>query len=118
VVLLAAQFLGQVHGVLHTPQHLQTSAQGPLSADHRQAHPGDGHDGHTHGGLLSLFDAHEDGDADCRLYDALSHTDLLALLPMQALPVGGIVALVRRTHGDFVARWAAFFDARGPPALG
>lgn len=106
--LLAAPALAHLHRTLHGPHadlaHAATA----------QAHAGD-HD-HAHGWIERLFAAHDD-DSSCRLYDQLSQTDALPGVPLLAFPLVLTPFLFRRLDRDAVARWAALFDARGPPAL-
>lgn len=64
--------------------------------------------------LALLFSAHTD-DADCRLYDQAGHggaTLHVACLPLPVVPPSFAVAIFQ---GEAIARWAALFDARGPP---
>jgi hypothetical protein len=104
LALVLAPFLGQVHRVLHTGA--------PATA---LAHAADG--SHAHGGLASLFGDHVDGN-DCRLYDQLGHADLACGVPAPALPLPVVPAFVLAwREGEALARFAALFDARGPPAL-
>lgn len=98
--LLMLQALGLWHAVVHA-----RGAAGSVAAS-LAAHDGH-HDEH--------FAGHEDGDAQCRLYDQLAHADLvfgqtaafaavrLAGLPPAAVPAGRL------------APQAAGFLARGPP---
>jgi hypothetical protein len=104
--LLAMQTLGFMHRVVHSPQG---------SVAHlAQAH--DAHEEHHALDIGHLFAGHED-DSACRVYDQLSHADLLSCVPAVALPVVPPAFLILLSHGDFVARWAALFDARGPPSV-
>jgi hypothetical protein len=129
VLLLLAQVLGLVHGVVHVRAHGGGDAQvadphrrGAALAQEadRQAPP------HSHGEapwpegesqslLASVFDGHEDGDPSCQVFDALGH-HALWLLPAVAITGLPGRAVLRAMHGAFVARWAALYDARGPPA--
>ena len=94
--------LGQMHRMLHAPglAQAQAGAQGHES-------------GHGHGWLDGLFGIH--GDAECRLYDQLSGDPALPGVPLMLLPLQLPAAQLLLRQGDFVARWAALFDARGPP---
>ncbi|RYF36168.1 MAG: hypothetical protein EOO25_21360 [Comamonadaceae bacterium] len=58
---------------------------------------------------------HDAGTAECRLYDAVAQPGC-APAPLLVLPIVLPASVVAATLGDFVARWAALFDARGPPA--
>ncbi|TFZ06010.1 hypothetical protein EZ313_05005 [Ramlibacter henchirensis] len=106
--LLAAPALGHMHRIVHGPQaHAHKQAQ----AEERAVDPSV----HLHG-TATLFAAHDD-DTSCRLFDQLTHSDLLPALPALALPLLPVLFLLPRLERDAVARWAALFDARGPPAL-
>ena len=66
-------------------------------------------------GLLgSVFDAHEQ-PSDCRLYDQCSHGAGVVAVLFQVLPVVLPPSQVAIFQGNALARWAALFDARGPP---
>lgn len=107
LALLAAQTLGLVHGVVHTP--VQAWAQ---HVEHA------GHDlpGHEHGLIDALFSGHA-GDADCRLYDQLSHSDTAAGVAAVTLPLLLPATLFAYFQGEAVARHAALFEARAPPPV-
>ena len=118
VTLVAAQLLGMMHRVVHVPH-------AGVPAEASQAHEGhgghDGHEaGHLHAGpgaeasnaLLALFSGHD--ESSCRLYDALGVD--AAPVPVLALSLPAPVFV--RLHfllGEFLARRAALFEARGPP---
>lgn len=109
VALLAMQTLGFMHRVAHGPQVGLSS--------HQQAAPQD--DGHGHGvaGLFGgLFAGHDD-DSSCRVYDQLSHSDLIGGTCAAALPAVPPSFLILLSLGEAAARWAALFDARGPPPV-
>lgn len=104
--LVLWQGYAQVHGVVHAPGvHALAAAHDPVHAH--------GHE-HDHGVLADLFDSHNPG-ADCRLLDASGHCDALPTLPALALPVVLSSWALHRFTGEATARWAALFDARGPP---
>ena len=123
-VLVMTQTLGVVHGVKH-------GAAGSLlyAHDHEHAHDHD-HD-HDHPGgashafaesdaqasdhfLEAFFSSHKEA-SDCRLYDQASHdAPLLAVAP-SVLPVAPPPFAVAIFAGEALARWAALFNARGPP---
>lgn len=94
--LVAAQALGLMHQVVH--------------AQHDHDH------GHEHGGIAALFDSHEEGSLECRLFDPLNH-DAAPAVAALVLPVVTAFFFLDRFDGEFLARWAALFDARGPPFL-
>ncbi len=128
VVLLAmvASLLVQTLGVLHGVAHPARQAVGHVDHTHHRDHDHHDHDGHAHEGhahhdeatttwLAHLFAGHGEG-AECRLFDALgsgdgavqSPPDLLAT----ALPDYWLVFYA----GQALARWAALYQARGPPS--
>lgn len=94
LALAGAQALALMHAVLHA----QPAAHGPAAA----------------APLQDLFALHDD-ETDCRLYDGVS-AQPFACPPPAALPQAAPSLLVLRVlQGDFVARRAALFEARGPP---
>jgi hypothetical protein len=109
--IVAAPALGHMHRIVHGPQ---------AALGHGQAlqisQAGAGDCSHGHSWVEGLFSAHDD-DSGCRLFDQLSQSDALAALPALALPLFLAPFLLRRLDRDFVARRAALFEARGPPAL-
>jgi hypothetical protein len=108
LALVAAQSLGMLHRIVHAPG---------LEAKHAQAVEHDDADcDRAQGWLAALFSGHDDGDDGCRLLAALTH-DGMPLTHAAAVFLLAPAFLVKALHGDFVARWAALFDARGPPAL-
>ena len=126
-VLVLTQTLGLVHGVTHADVfaaaagHSHAHVEPADHYDHYDNHGG----GHPHidhdvaptpvsGLLASVFDAHEQ-PSDCRLYDQCSHgagvVAVLHQLPPVVLPPSQVAIF----QGNALARWAALFDARGPP---
>lgn len=105
LALWLATTLGLVHRTLHGPVAAHATA---ASLEHGKAD----HGGH---GLFALFDGHQ-SDADCRLYDQLSHGPAALGVPALALPVLLPAAIFLHLEGEAIARWVALFDARGPPA--
>ena len=105
--LLLAQTLGMVHGVAHhnTLEHVHTHTQAGEHADEST---------HEDSVLTSLFAVH-DGENDCRLYYQASHGGMLPQVVALALPVVLPPFGVAIFQGEALARWAALFDARGPP---
>lgn len=104
--LWAAPLLAQMHRTLHSgPDHSRLQAP-------QVKVPGPAHDA----GLLALFSGHGDS-ADCLLFDqACEGTGLLAK-PIALLPTVAPALVLRTLQGLATARWAAAFDARGPPPL-
>lgn len=111
--------LGQLHRVVHAPglTAWQATAQAGGASwahDPARAHaPGDAAHSHSRGWLDSLFGVHT--EAECRLYDQLSGDPALPGVPLVVLPLQLPMAQLRTRAGDFIARWVALFDARGPP---
>jgi hypothetical protein len=118
--LLLAQLLGLMHGVVHGPQaHLHDKAAVAQLAQLHQDHDHDhGHSASAHaehgGWLASLFSSHG-GDSDCRLFDQASQGHAAPVLPMLSLPLVLCTLAFDISRGEALARWAALFDARGPP---
>lgn len=104
-VVLAGQGLGLVHRTVHGPAG---SGSGVALHVHGAA------DAREEGGWLAgLFDGHDD-ESKCRLFDSLTQGGpqpaCVNLLPPPHAP--GLLATLA---GAVLARWAALFDARGPP---
>jgi hypothetical protein len=122
--LLLVQTLGLIHGVVHggahAPHmshmsHMQLPVSGFASAQERQHLHDDGPDAdHDAGWLASLFSSH-DGDSDCRLFDQASHGSAAPAVALSSLPMVPPSFVVAIFQGEALARWAALFDARGPP---
>ncbi len=119
LALLLAQMLGLMHGTLHGPgvgagvravSHTALQGSAPYSAADVQIVP------QTAGkGLLSsLFSSHN-SSADCRLFDQASHGSAALQVVSLPLPVVLPPFAVAIFQGEALARWAALFDARGPP---
>jgi hypothetical protein len=115
VALVCAQALGFMHRATH-----QVHAGGYVRAEH--AVPSAHADAHEHAGteaaagwLQALFGQHED-ETDCRLYDGLGSQVFACPLPAGLAAMAPAQAFLSLLAGEFVARWAALFDARGPPA--
>jgi len=115
--LLFAQLLGLMHGVVHGPQAHIHSHSYVHQDGHHQEHAALAHveeEGEGGGWLASLFSSH-DGDSDCRLFDQASHGQAAPTLPMLSLPLVLSSLAFDISRGEALARWAALFDARGPP---
>jgi hypothetical protein len=110
--LLWAQWLGVVHQEIHPALPQQASLQAQ-----QQSHAAPSA---LHAVLERLLGHHADGihAADCRLYDQLSHADVItALAPAQALPPVWPVVFVAALATRALPPGHAWFDARGPPNL-
>ena len=103
--MLLAQTLGFMHGVVHgaAGSNVQVTLQSAGEACEPSANWVD-----------KLFSSHQ-GDNDCRLFDQASHGSAAPQLAALALPVVLPSVAVAIFQGEALARWAAQFDARGPP---
>ena len=106
--LLLVPVLSLMHEVIHRPQSHR--------AAHALAHPaGDSHDADQRAPwLVRLFSNHKD-DNDCRLFDQASHGGAAPVLAVLSLPIVFASQVFDISRGEALARWAALFDARGPP---
>lgn len=106
VALVSAQTLGLMHRVVHSPA-LETAFGTATAAVAEPAH--------FRGGLSDLFDQHD--NTACRVVDQLCHggfpPGVPVVLPHLLLPT----FVLAWFQGEFIARRAALFDARGPPLL-
>jgi hypothetical protein len=122
-VLVAAQMLGFMHRIVHAPAlpsalpsaiagATATAATPALLQATRQADA----QPHQHPWAQKIFAGHEGDDPGCRLFDLLGAG---APLPqINALPAMVVPTFYLAWSGaQFIARWAALFDARGPPDL-
>jgi hypothetical protein len=98
--LLAAQMLGLVHRVVHGPKAVGGHV---VQVAHDVK-------------LDSLFSSHGDA-SDCRLYDQLGNGPAMPSLPALLPPVVPPSVLLQFFEGEVLARWAALFEARGPPSV-
>ena len=102
VALWFAGTLGLMHRSLHVPGLPAAAAQAAQIVHKHTAHH-----------LASLFGDHT--DAECRLYDQLSHGSAMPGVPLVVLPMLLPSATFAFLQGEALARWVALFDARGPP---
>ena len=105
LALWMATTLGLVHRTIHNP--LASHAHAAVAVEAGEA-------AHASHGLVALFGEHS--DADCRLYDQLSHGPAALCVPALLLPVMLPAATFAYLEGEALARWVALFDARGPPS--
>ena len=101
--LVAAQTLGLMHRVVHG------AVFEPAAAVQEHEHQD------RRGWADALFGEHD--DPGCRLFDQLSHGGCLPSVPAVLLPVAAPSFFLQWFQGEALARWAALFDARGPPQL-
>ena len=113
VALWFAGTLGLIHRSLHVPGLGQPDAAAQASHA-EEARVQAAHVSHVPHGIASLFGDHT--DAECRLYDQLSHGSGALGVPMVVLPVLLPSATFAYLQGEAIARWVALFDARGPPS--
>ena len=107
-VLVMTQTMGLVHTITHGP-----SGSSLHSHDHDNEHAEVEASDSSHV-LAALFSSHQDS-SDCRLYDQASHDGGLVTAIQSTLPVMPPPFTVAIFQGEALARWAALFDARGPP---
>ena len=119
VALWFASTMGLVHGVVHVPGATQATEQATKastdSAVARQSVAKAVRTAHVTG-FAALFADHADGDAQCRLYDQLSHGPAAIAVPLIVLPLVLPTATFDFFQGEVLARWVALFQARGPPS--
>ena len=111
-VLVMTQTLGLVHAITHGSTGSSLYFDNEFH-DHDHEHDVAKAPGVNHL-LASLFSLHSDV-SDCRLFDQASHSGGLAMTFKSALPVVPPPLTVAIFQGEALARWAALFDARGPP---
>ena len=111
LVLLAAFVLAQALGWMHRALHGDAGPDRPVAA---AVHAVDHGEGEAPGFLDALFGSHAEA-SDCRLFDAVAQPGCAPSL-VQVSAVALPAAVLLASHGDFVARWSALFDARGPPS--
>lgn len=111
-VLLFAPLLGLMHSVVHGGGAAVHAAQAQAHAHVGDSHAHEHADGH--GWLVDLFSVHAD-DSDCRVYDQLCHSDVIAAPPALVLPIALSSFVFHFLEGELLARRAALFEARGPP---
>ena len=122
LALLAAQTLGLLHGILHSPTAAaaaaayESSSQQHTVAAEDGVIPGGSGDSRSASFLAQLFSGHL-VDADCRAYDQLSHFDAAPGCLALVLPLALTPFLLSTLTGLATARWHALFQARGPPSL-
>ena len=125
VVLVLTQTLGLIHGVTHAEVFAAAAGHSHAVADqdHHADHDRDDHQHTDHdlkaapaSGLVAAVFASHEQDSDCRLFDQCSQGAGVANVLRQSLPVVTPPFEVAVFQGNALARWAALFDARGPPS--
>ena len=104
LALVAAQTLGLLHRVVHTPQALASAVQSVEVP------------GETRGWAQEFFAGHN-GEPSCRLFDELNASGVLPDVAAVALPPVLPLYFFAWFQGEALARQATLYDARGPPAL-
>ena len=102
VALLLSQSLGRLHAIKH----------GGLASPHQVAALHETQ--HNAGFLEQLFSSHKTRE-ECRLYDQLSDGHAMPAVAVVVLPVLMPSLAMVMLQGEAIRRWAALFDARGPP---
>ncbi len=107
IAVWATTTLGLVHGTLHGPgEHPHAVEVAPPADGTTVQAP-------RHAWLHALFA--DKTDAECRLYDVLSHGAGLPGVPLPLLPVALPPASFAGLPVQAIYRWTVHFDARGPP---
>ena len=120
LALLMVPLFGLMHGIVHGFSHglspvlvsansqhrAQTRAE---SVEHRMA------TADAVSWSEKLFAGHYKA-ADCLVFDQLCGAQALHFLPLQVLPTTLSSLVLVTLAGDFIARWAALYQARGPPS--
>ena len=110
LVLLLAPMLGLMHGVVHgAAASLHTAQVHDHEADNHAHEHAQGH-----AWLADLFSVHAE-DSDCRVYDQLCHSEVPSAPPALVLPVVLSSFVFHFLEDEVRTRWAALFEARGPP---
>ncbi len=112
LALLMVPLLGLMHGIVHGLSHgLPAVVVSAHVQGHAQVSAVD-----ASAWSKKLFAGHEKA-ADCLVFDQLCQAQALHSLPLQALPPVLLSFVLVTLAGDFIARWAALFQARGPPSV-
>ena len=104
--LVSAQTLGLMHRVVH-PSNIEHAAATVV------AEPAGA--GEARSWVAGLFGLHD--DSGCRVFDQLGQGGFLPSVPVVLLPLLLPSFVLQWFQGEVLARWAALFDARGPPTL-
>ena len=107
--LLVSQTLGLMHAVTHTDGIATNRATGVP-----HVHTPDAAVSLAGDWLVAFFSKHQSG-SDCRIFDHTSQIDVLLCAAPGLFPTLMPSFEVAIFEGEALARWAALFDARGPP---
>ncbi|UVH55537.1 hypothetical protein NWF24_22175 [Variovorax paradoxus] len=117
-MLLVAVWVTSTLGLVHATLHVPGDRAWALSAERATAVAAGASEAHApaqrHTWLHALFG--DKTDAECRLYDRLSHGFSAPGVPLLVLPMVLPSATFAYLQGEAVARWIVLFDARGPPS--
>ncbi|MGJ7535268.1 hypothetical protein ACSFCA_19250 [Variovorax sp. ZT5R36] len=117
-MLLVAVWVTSTLGLVHATLHVPGDRAWALSAERATAATTVASGAHApaqrHTWLHALFG--DKTDAECRLYDRLSHGFSAPGVPLLVLPMVLPSATFAYLQGEAVARWIVLFDARGPPS--
>lgn len=105
LVFVLTQTLGWMHRGLHGASGVAQHAVPAQLAAPSQIEPS--------GWLDDLFGSHTDA-SDCRLFDVMAKPGCVPQMDWVPPPTP-TAAFLLASHADLVIRWAALFDARGPP---
>lgn len=111
LALLFAQSMGQLHRIKHRgyPAVLQSQPVTLATAGAPTA------SAPVHFWLSRFFLMHDEGSPDCRLFDLSQQDGVSPSVAALVLPTSPLSMGVALFSGAALARWAALFDARGPP---
>ena len=123
LALLLVPLFGLMHGIVHDFSHgLPSVAVNVHTLRHAQIRTIDSEPVRSQatvadpaGWSEKLFSGH-DKAADCLVFDQLCQAQALHSLPFQALATLLPSFVLVTLAGDFIARWAALYQARGPPS--
>ncbi len=126
-VLVLASLLGVLHAITHPPERLLAhDARNDRSRSELSSKPNktalagkalNPASAATAPSWLGTLFHHMAGELDCRIFDRLCHGPAAPVADAQVLSFALPTAAVLMTlEGEYIARWSAFFDARGPPA--
>jgi hypothetical protein len=110
--VLAAVVLAQLLGFMHRVVHAGTTAG--VEAAAVAAQPDEQPSGTSAEAWLGDLFPHED-ESSCRIFDGAGLQALVSFDLPVLLPIVATMPELRLRAGEFVARWVALFDARGPP---
>ena len=105
LALVLSQSLGQLHAIKHGSLASAPHVMAAQEASKNQLESGF---------LKQLFSSHG-SSTDCRLYDQLGNSCALPAVALMLLPAVLPSLPLAIFAGEALARWAALFDARGPP---